>query len=77
LKDKIGDEETRQKLNKITPLESSIDAEELVIYEFNKNGVIKKLKTYSGIPSDENRLNLKLDESNELFAQLLEIQQTL
>jgi hypothetical protein len=48
----------------------------LSVYELDdKNGVIKKLETYDGLPSDENALNNKFNETNELFAKLLELQQ--
>ncbi|NCU05225.1 MAG: ATP-binding protein [Chitinophagaceae bacterium] len=64
------------KLNDIVPLHSTIKADELAIYEMDEHeGVIKKLPDYKGLPSDENYLNKGLEESNELFAQLLEIQQ--
>ena len=42
-----------------------------------KSGSIHALASYDGLPSDENELNERLDESNELFAQLLEVQQSL
>ncbi|MFN8713588.1 MAG: AAA family ATPase [Bacteroidota bacterium] len=65
-------------LDTLVPILSTINKEELSIYECNdENGSIKKLETYSGIPSDDNQLNLEFDETNEIFAQLLEIQQSL
>ncbi|MBC7383279.1 MAG: hypothetical protein H7296_09870 [Bacteroidia bacterium] len=55
---------------------STVKANELVIYELDeREGPIKKLPDYKGLPSDENKLNDYLEDSNELFAQLLEIQQ--
>lgn len=78
LKSKIKDEVKKEKLNSIVPIKSTISADELAIYEFNEiDGSIKKLETQNGLPSDENELNERLDEINELFAQLLEIQQDL
>jgi hypothetical protein len=65
-------------INEIVPLKSLVRPHELVIYELNENdGTIKKLEDYNGLPSDENKLNNGLGESNELFAQLLEIEQSL
>ena len=62
--------------NEIVPWGSSINANDLVIYELDEQGgSIKRLPVYDGLPSDENKLNYNLEESNELFAQLLEIQQ--
>lgn len=64
-----------QKLNEIIPLESTVKADDLAIYELNeKDGTIKKLPDYKGLPSDENYLNNGLQQSNELFAQLQEIE---
>jgi predicted ATPase len=76
LKSKIKDEALKEKLNSIIPIKSTISGDDLAIYELNEiDGSIKKLATQNGLPSDENELNERLDESNELFAQLLEIQQ--
>lgn len=76
LKSKIKDEAKKEKLNSIIPIKSTINSDDLAIYELNESdGSIKKLETQNGLPSDENELNERLDESNELFAQLLEIQQ--
>lgn len=78
LKTKTNNSGLRQKLNEIVPLESTVNPNDLVIYELDeRNGTIKKLEGYNGLPSDENYLNEQLGESNELFAQLLEIQQGL
>lgn len=76
LKSKINDESAKEKLNRIIPIKSTVSGDELAIYELNEiDGSIKKLETHNGLPSDANELNERLDESNELFAQLLEIQQ--
>jgi len=66
------------KIQTIVPELSTVRPEDLVIYELDEvTGVVKKLPTYHNIPSDENQLNEVLSESNELYAQLLEIQQGL
>jgi hypothetical protein len=63
------------KLDEIVPVGSTISADDLVVYELNElEGTICMLETYKGLPSDENKLNEELGESNELFARLLEIQ---
>jgi predicted ATPase len=78
LKSLITTEEQAQKLDKIVPLCSIVNAGDLSIYEMDeKDGVVKQLDTLSGLPSDDNTLNNKFDESNELFAKLLELQQQL
>lgn len=78
LKSRIKDELKKGKLNNLIPIKSTISSDDLSIYELNEiDGSIKKLETQNGLPSDENELNERLNESNELFAQLLEIQQDL
>ena len=72
---KLSDPELSQ-TNEIVPMSSAVNANDLVIYELDeRDGSIKKLPDYKGLPSDENKLNFNLEDSNELFAQLLEIQQ--
>lgn len=76
LKSLLNTEELNQSLSKIISLQSVIKTTDLSIYELDDiNGCVKPLETCDGLPSDENRLNMMLDEGNELFAQLLEIQQ--
>jgi len=71
---KLSDPEMSE-TNKIVPMSSTIDANNLVIYELNElDGSIKMLPDYRGLPSDENKLNNNLEDSNELFAQLQEIE---
>jgi predicted ATPase len=78
VKEKIETDEARKKLEAIVPLDSTVRPLDLGIYELNeKDGTIIRLEDYKGLPSDENYLNQQLAESNELFAQLLEIQQAL
>lgn len=71
---KLGDPEFDQ-TNDIVPMYSTVKSNELVIYEMNeKEGTIKKLPDYKGLPSDENYLNSEFEDSNELFTQLQEIE---
>lgn len=75
VKANVNSEVLKKKLNKIVPLDATLSAENLAIYELDhKNGTINKLPDYRGLPSDENYLNNGLEESNELFAQLQEIE---
>ncbi|MBV6462037.1 MAG: hypothetical protein HJHJAOHD_02173 [Flavobacteriales bacterium] len=75
LKSRVNTDELREKLNKIVPLDSTLNGDDLVVYELNeKNGQITKLKTYKGLPSDENYLNKGLAESNDEFSKLLDIE---
>ncbi|PZV77550.1 AAA domain-containing protein [Algoriphagus aquaeductus] len=65
-------------LSKVVPIDSVVNHNDLAIYELNEeDGTIILLDSYRGLPSDENYLNQGLAESNELFAQLLDLQQAL
>lgn len=76
IKNNLKEAITQESLNKIVPIKATLKGDDLEIYELNEmDGSIKKLETQNGLPSDNNELNKKLEESNELFAQLLEIQQ--
>jgi len=66
-----------EKLEKIVPIESAINSQEVAIYQLDEQGTVEILEPFNGLPSDENLLNEKLEEGNELFAQILEIQQRL
>ena len=78
LKINTSDKGKKEKLNSLFPLKSTINDKDLIIYELDEiKGTIKILPSYKGLPSDDNELNEQLDESNEVFAQLLEFQQTL
>lgn len=78
LKDMVRTTELEKKFLEVIPRASTINPKDLAIYELDeKDGSIKKLEDYNGLPSDENYLNEQLAESNELFAKLLEIQQAL
>ena len=65
-----------KQLNAIVPITSAINADDLAIYQLNeKEGSVELLDSYEGIPSDENMLNLQIDETNNLFADLLDFKQ--
>jgi hypothetical protein len=68
----------KEKLEKVVPVRSVVKSKDVVIYQLNENtGVIEKLPSYEGIPSDRNFLNNFLAEGNMLFDSLLEIEQSL
>ncbi len=82
LKSKIQEskkaEELIERLNKIVPETSTVQASEVVIYQLDENtGTIRKLEDYEGIPSDKNYLNQSLREGNVMFDALLEIEEEL
>lgn len=71
-------EELLERLNKIVPVKSVVSSSDVVIYQLDeKNGRIKKLPDFEGIPSDKNYLNSSLREGNQLFDSLLEIEEEL
>jgi predicted ATPase len=62
----------------IVPLGALTPDAKVVIYQLDeKTGTISKLPDPEGIPSDKNFLNQSLRHGNELFDQLLEIEQEL
>jgi hypothetical protein len=63
------------KLNNTVPIKSKVNSSDVVIYELNEtNGTIHILGNYRGLPSDENYLNSMMEESNNIFAELLQIE---
>jgi ABC-type multidrug transport system ATPase subunit len=78
IKTKIQSVDLRQELAGIVALNATIKPDDLSIYELDESdGSIHALETYEGLPSDENTLNMLLDDGNEKFAQLLNIQKRL
>lgn len=75
LKNLVKTEALKQKLSKIVPLSSTLNGNDLVVYQLDEqNGTIEKLQTYKGLPSDQNYLNIGLAEANEQFSNLLDIE---
>ncbi|MDR2562706.1 MAG: AAA family ATPase, partial [Prevotellaceae bacterium] len=75
LNNKLNSEQ-KHRLYKIIPAESLILPEDIAIYELDeKDGTVKKLNDYDGIPSDRNYLNDELGLSNKLYDALLEIEE--
>lgn len=70
----IRNEANKEQIGKIIPLSTLVKSEDLAIYELDeKEGTVRLLGDYNGIPSDENMLNLQIDETNNLFADLLDL----
>jgi len=75
LKQEVTDQR-QDEINAIVPISSATEGDDLAIYELNeKSGSIQLLGNYNGIPSDDNLLNLQIDETNNLFADLLDLQE--
>ena len=67
----------KQKLENVVPSASCISEENAIVYELTDRGEIRTLSTYEGLPSDENYLNILLAETNQLFDDLLELEEQL
>lgn len=74
VKEKTNDSDLLDKINNIVPLNSLIKPNFVSVFQLEDNGTIKKLDDYRGLPSDENYLNGFLAKSNELFVELLKIE---
>jgi predicted ATPase len=68
----------KKKLFQIFPWkESIVNPDDLRIYELDDKGTVHLLKPYDGyLPSDENKLNFFLGESNDIFSHLMEMEQS-
>jgi energy-coupling factor transporter ATP-binding protein EcfA2 len=64
-----------KQIDAIVPVGSSITPSDLVIYELSeKDGTISILPKYNGIPTDDNILNIELGDFNDLFSELIKIE---
>lgn len=64
----------KAKLNEIVSPYSTVKSDDLAIYELDDYGNIIQLGNYCGLPSDENYLNDGLGKTNDLFAELLKLE---
>ena len=62
------------RIGKIVPKESYVDIEDWKIYEVS-SGQARELGQYDGMPSDNNFLNMLLNDSNSSFDELLDIEE--
>jgi hypothetical protein len=62
-------------LDKVVPTDSMVDGSKVIIYQVNEDGTVSMLPKYDEMPSDDNMLNNMLEESNEQFNQLLDIEE--
>jgi len=75
---KVTTDDHFKRLNEIVPLEATVHADDIAIYELDElRGSIRRLSSYEGIPSDKNYLNQYLGAGNELFDSLLAIEEEL
>lgn len=62
------------KVAEIIPTAGQLAPEDLSIYEIHKGGTVERLETYEGIPTDSNFLNCALAETDELYSDLMDIE---
>ena len=60
----------------IVPAKSVICGEDVVVYEL-RDGNVHKLKTYDNMPDDSNMLNHAIENTNDDFDRLLDIEENL
>ncbi len=70
-------EERKAEIGRIVPVAACMDGKDVGVFELTEDGIIKELAKYDGMPSDENMLNAHLNECNELFNQLLDLEESL
>ena len=66
-------EDAQKRLDKIVPPNSRVTGSDVCIYQID-GGRISEVEKYDDMPSDDNMLNRELNDTNELFAQLLELE---
>lgn len=71
-----GNTVLRARINEIVPEHSQIASSDVVVYEMD-NGKACRLDDYEGLPSDDNFLNERLNDTNVSFDALLEIEDEL
>ena len=72
---KTSNDEAKAKIAAIVDETSSINAEDVVIYEFDdKSHIINELEHQNGLPSDNDYLNTALGDTNDLFSDLLDLE---
>ena len=73
---KTFNDDIRQKIANIVPETSSINADDVIIYEFDdKTRTVSELEIQNGLPSDNDYLNNALGDTNDLFCDLLDLEE--
>ena len=73
-----GREDLLSKLAEIVPVHAMIASEDLAIYQSDEvAGTVSPLATFEGLPSDNNMLNSFLRQGNDIFDQLLALEEEL
>ena len=67
-------EETAMAMNDIVCKDAYIDADRLNIYQITEEGDVMLLPMRGGLPSDSNYLNMSLAQTNDMFNDLLDVE---
>ena len=68
-------EEAARAMNEIVCKDAYIDADKLNIYQITEDGEVMLLPMRGGLPSDSNYLNLSLAQTNDMFNDLLDVEE--
>lgn len=66
--------ELLDKINVIVPLNAAINPDDTAIYQIDNQGNVESIKSIRGLIKDDNYLNSSLEETNDLFNDLLDIE---
>lgn len=75
IKKDYSDKQEVKKVDEIIPQGCSLLSRDVSIYELSDTGTITTLKKYETIPSDNNYLNNSIEDTNNLFDKLLDIEE--
>lgn len=70
----IKNEEGKKAIAEIVPQDAQLRTEDLAIYEISAEGEIKELGSHYGIPDDNNYLNNSLEDANDMYDRLMDIE---
>lgn len=70
-----NDSKLTERLDSIVPKAAQVRGEDVSVYQINELGDILSLPSYDGMPSDDNYLNNLLAECNDLFNELLDVEE--
>ncbi|CAD0008419.1 hypothetical protein FLACHUCJ7_03770 [Flavobacterium chungangense] len=62
-----------KKLEDIVPIKSCVNPDQTGIYQIDDNGAVFSIKSERGLILDNNFLNTSLEDTNDLFNELLDI----
>ncbi|MFW5503751.1 MAG: AAA family ATPase [Prevotella sp.] len=63
------------KLSHIVPQAAFVAGDGVNVYEIRDNGQVRELSKYGDMPSDENLLNIALEDCNDMYNELLDIEE--